>query len=141
MRRFYELCGGAVLYGDNRVFALTVLPPSEVIVANAALFHRDDFTAAEWTEFEREVSWNWYLLADSGNTNYLVIDLTPEHLGLCYHADHESYPTPGETAIVARSLTELLWKRLTEEPVDFHYWEEDTFQDYGEAYAGYGQPD
>lgn len=85
-------------------------------------------------EAEDDLSYNWYIIADDNNSQYITIDLTKDKLGNCYDSFWDRHGVVGEQAVIAKSFTELL-ERLYNAKGKSWYWTEPDFQSYGDAYT------
>jgi len=126
---FYELAGGASLFGDEfgGARAWVVAPQEFVPVAEAIIGEPITSGPFPW----------WFAVADVQDGNYIAIDLNPAHQGLCYDAFHETFTEPGHVSVIASSFTDLL-ERLLNHGNDSTYWLQDEFVALGEAFALYG---
>lgn len=124
LARFYELCGGAMLFQQSDYPAL-IVPPERLVAANPVIVgaeYKDDITAS------------WHIIADDGNGDYLTIDLDAERLGRCYDSFHETHGLAGDCPIIAHSFSELL-ERLLGNRGDRWYWLRPDFVPIGDAYG------
>jgi hypothetical protein len=127
--RFYTLAGGAMLFSDYACAGhIRILRPDE--------FQRIDQTIYGERFASGPFPW-WYAVANVRDSNYISIDLNPDHLGNCYDSFHETFAMPGYVNIVAKSLTDFL-TRLLNHREDSSYWLQDDFESPGEAFALYG---
>jgi len=76
---------------------------------------------------------SWFTICDVLDGNYIAIDLSSKKGNECNYIDcfHETYGTPGESRIIAKSFKELLEQSLKGGREQF-YLKED-FKDYGDA--------
>jgi antitoxin YokJ len=123
LTRFYELCGGAMLFQQKDYHAL-IVPPDRVVPANPVIVGQ---------EYADDITASWHIIADDGNGDYLTIDLHPERLGRCYDSFHETHGLVGDCPIIARSFSELL-HRLHENAGAHWYWLRPGFVPIGDAY-------
>src|SRR5260221_5896233 len=84
VRSFYTACGGFTwnLYAGSRLCdSFSVLAPERVVLANPVVccISEDELKATGIDD--HEISWDWYVIAQDGNGDYLSIDLNPERLG------------------------------------------------------------
>jgi antitoxin YokJ len=123
LKRFYELCGGAMLFQQNDYHAL-IVPPERVVPASPVIVGQ---------RYEDDITASWHIIADDGNGDYLTIDLASERLGRCYDSFHETHGLVGDCPIIARSFSELL-ERLCENAGAYWYWLRPDFVPIGDAY-------
>lgn len=128
LRRFYEVAGGSVVYGQRKCSPARIVAPEE--------FQRVDL-AISGEEIVPGPFEYWFAIADVADGNYIAIDLHPDHQGLCYDCFHETFAIPGEVRIIADSFTDLL-HRLLRHDEDSSFWLEESFQPLGEAFTLYG---
>jgi hypothetical protein len=69
---------------------------------------------------EEDRSYDWFVIANDGNGEYLTIGLVPERVGRCYDSFFDRHGIPGSCPVVATSFTDLL--RLTVENHGKHWW-------------------
>ena len=102
LMRFYDLCGGAVLFASASC-PVSVVPPQEVVPANPVIVGEvvDD-----------DISESWHILADDLNGDYFTIDLSKKRLGRCYDSFWDSHAQVGDCKIVAVSFTDFLTRML-----------------------------
>ncbi len=105
LREFCDVCGGLTLF-ERSPYPMIVVPPPEVMLANAILF--SGLMPEEQLASLEDISWTWYLIARDEKRRYLTIDLSPERLGRCYDSSPGNHAHPGSSTIVAFSFTELL---------------------------------
>ncbi len=136
VRRFYELCGGMELYGSEW-YGVRIPGPDGFLPADPVVL---SFIFEEWVASgiydSATRSRDWYIIADIGHGDYIVIDCDPGagRLGRCYQALWDSgYPGKGNTPIIARSFGELL-ERVIEDKGDRWYFLQPGFEPYGDAY-------
>jgi len=97
LARFYELCGGAMLFQHKDYHAL-IVPPDRVVPANPVIVGQ---------EYADDITASWHIIADDGNGDYLTIDLLPERLGRCYDSFSETHGLVGDCPIIARSFSDF----------------------------------
>lgn len=131
--RFYELCGGVILFKDAP-YSVRILKPDE-IVQTTPIFWDGNILEAAQESIEVNVSSSWYVIVDLHDSNYLSIDFNRSRLGRCYQTFWGSYAVIGETPIIASSFSILL-KRLLENQGDYWYFLKDDFVPLGDAYDG-----
>lgn len=107
LRRFYQLCGGAELFGSS-AYSLTLVPPDRVVLANPVIIIGVPEETLEASK--DDPSWSWYIIGEGRNAQYLTIDLHPDRLGLCYDSFWEVHPSDSDVS--AYSFTELLHRLL-----------------------------
>jgi hypothetical protein len=129
VREFYMSCGGVDLFPDAP-FSVTIVPPDKVVLANPVIIGNweEDKLRANSAD---DISWSWYIIAESSNSQYITIDLSPERLGYCYDSFWELHP--GDSAIIATSFTDLLMHLLANRGQHW-YWLEPGFQTLGRPY-------
>lgn len=128
LRRFFEVAGGCVVYGQRPCSAARIVPPEE--------FQRID-VAISGEEIVPGPFEYWFTIADVADGNYIAIDLHPDHQGLCYDCFHETFTFPGEVRVIADSFSDLL-HRLLRHDKDSAFWLEEGFQPLGDAFSLYG---
>lgn len=84
-------------------------------------------------EIPDDRSFDWFIIAQDDNSQYITIDLSIERLGFCYDSFWDRHGLVGEQPIIAKSFTELLEKLFNSYGKSL-YWLEDKFQSYGDAY-------
>lgn len=127
LHRFYELCGGVVLF-ESKPFPLRIVPPSEVVVANPVIML--GVTEAQFDVVRDHASWSWAIVAESHEGQYVTIDLHPARRGRCYDSHWTLHP--GNSTIIAFSFTDFLKMALTTGGEDF-FWKLPSFQSLGDA--------
>ncbi len=70
-------------------------------------------------DLKDDISWSWYIIADSFGGIYVTIDLSKERLGRCYDSSWDVYP--GNSSIIAESFTELLARLFADQGQQW-YW-------------------
>lgn len=132
---FYKICGGIILY-DNAAYAIRIVPPQEFCSANYVIIGEElidlEIKKGNYNK-DKEISENWYVIADLYNSDYLVIDLNFNQKGRCYKAFWDDYAEVGNTPIIAKSFTELL-NCLVENNGDYWYFLKKDYVSYGDAY-------
>ncbi|MFI8605655.1 SMI1/KNR4 family protein [Cellulophaga baltica] len=129
LKYFYEKYESLELF-SNKSYAIKISSLDELIPTNKKLFPEDDVI---WEELEGDISNDWFLIASSEQlSQYISIDLSDRNFGYCYDSFLETHANPEDSAIIAKSFTELL-ERLYESGGDSWYWLED-FEPYGDAY-------
>ena len=129
VRDFYERAGGAVLFSERVVAGpIRILGPGEVQRIDQVIIG-EPFASGPF-------QW-WFAIVEVGDRNYIAIDLSPEHLGLCYDAFRETFARPGYMNVIAGSFSDLLG-RLLAHKVDTTYWLQEDFQPLGEGFALHG---
>ncbi|WP_240421805.1 SMI1/KNR4 family protein [Paenibacillus periandrae] len=123
VHEFYHRCGGLSLY-SNSDFAISVVPPKELILANPVIVGE---------KCEDDISSTWYTIAKDDNGDYLTIDLQIERLGKCYDSFWDRHGVIGDCPVIANSFTDLL-KQLIENGGNRWYWLENDFVSLGDAY-------
>jgi hypothetical protein len=112
-------------------FGIRIVSQNDFIPTSQRLYPEGDVI---WEELEDDISNEWYLIAEAEEqSQYVSIDLGELHNGYCYDSFLDIHATPGESAIIAKSFTELL-ERLYNAEGKSWYWTEPEFQSYGDAY-------
>ncbi len=125
VRAFYERAGGAVLFQHHR-FSIEVVPPAEFVRANPVI---------RLTDGEYDISFDWFIIAHEGGTEYVTIDCNPQRLGRCYNSRWDIHASRGNCPGIAASFTEFLDRFLNNRD-DIWYWNRDDFVPDGDAYDG-----
>lgn len=123
LREFYSLCGGVVLFAGAD-YEITIVPPEQFVPANPVIIGE---------QVEDDITADWYIIGDVGNSSYITIDLASERLGKCYDSFFETHGLVGDCAVVAESFTELLLHLIVNQG-DYFYWLKDEFISLGDAY-------
>lgn len=131
VQAFYELCGGLII-GQGAFWRARIVGPDEWVLATDKILDVDTAAMARKQQPE-DRSWDWYIIAEVENANYLAIDCGRLHTGRCYDAHWETYGAPGDMPVVATSLTALI-ERLYEHIGQRWYWLEPRFPALGDAY-------
>ena len=126
LAKFYELCGGVILY-ENAACSVSVVPPQEIAPANPVI---------RGEQIEGDISASWYILADDLNGDYFTIDLSRERLGRCYDSFWDSHAQVGDSKIVAESFTDFLTRMLDNAGRHWYFLQPD-FVSLGDAYDGH----
>jgi hypothetical protein len=84
-------------------------------------------------DVQDDISYNWFIIATAGNTQYITIDLAKERLGVCYDSFWDRHGVVGAQPIIANSFMELL-QALYNNKGECPYWLKDDFQPLGDAY-------
>jgi hypothetical protein len=133
VRAFYDLCGGLVI-ARGSPYETRIVGPDECVLASDVILGDNilgDPVVRE--QLSGNASWDWYIIAEVENKNYLAIDFGQPHQGRCYDAFWETYASPGQMPVVATSFTALL-ERLYENRGQHWYWLQPGFQPLGDAY-------
>ena len=109
---------------QNTDYSIKIVGFSEFKRANPIIVGED---------VEDDISHNWYIISDDGNSQYITIDLAKERLGRCYDSFWDIHGVAGSQAIIAKSFTELL-EHLYFAKGNFLYWMDPSFKSYGDAY-------
>lgn len=123
LARFYDLCGGIILF-PNASCSASVVPAHEVVPANPVIVGK---------QIEGDISASWYILADDLNGDYFTIDLSRERLGRCYDSFWDSHAQVGDCKIVAESFTDFLSRMLNNAGRHWYFLQSD-FVSLGDAY-------
>ena len=121
--RFYELCGGVILF-QSAGCSTSVVPPHGVVPANPII---------RGETIEGDISETWYILADDLNGDYFTIDLSCERLGRCYDSFWDSHAQVGDSPIVATTFTDFLVRMLNNNGKHWYFLQPD-FISLGDAY-------
>ncbi|GHJ52932.1 antitoxin YokJ [Nonomuraea sp. TT08I-71] len=125
LRRFYNICGGAVLF-VGAPFVWEIVGPQALAPTNPEVVGEqvdDDLTSS------------WFIVGrQRGDSSALIsIDLAANRLGWCYDSDVEIHGLVGSCPILAFSFTELL-EELIDARGRFIFWEGEKFVYKGDAY-------
>lgn len=123
LTRFYDLCGGVVLY-ENAGCSTSVVPPQEVVPANPVI---------RGEAIRGDISETWFIVADDLNGDYFTIDLSSDRLGLCYDSFWDSHAQVGDCKIVAATFTDFLVRMLNNKGQHWYFLQPD-FVSLGDAY-------
>lgn len=99
VRRFYEGCGGAVLFA-GQARELTLLPPEEVVPANPVIVGDSGD--------EDAVSRAAYLIARTPGGDHLSLDMSVPRGGRVYDSFHELHGVVGGWPVIAASFEDFL---------------------------------
>ncbi len=121
--RFYELCGGVLLF-ENKKYHFQIVPPNEFVLSNPVIVGE---------LVEEDISSDWFIVGHDGNGDYISIDLHPKRLGKCYDSFWDRHGVVGECHVVARSFTEFLFQ-LIQNNGERWYWLKEDFESLGDAY-------
>ena len=126
---YFRHCGEVSLFAE-KPFGITIVGIDSFQPTNTVLY--PDPADLNWEELENDISQEWRLIGRADELGqYVSIDLSENRRGWCYDSFHETHATPGDTAIIAYSFTELLTSVLNAEG---WYWTADDYQSYGDAY-------
>ncbi len=128
LSRFYELCGGGVIYSRR-------IRPAPARIVGPQEFQRIDLAICGEAISPGPFQF-WFAVADVADGNYIAIDLHPDNRGKCYDCFHETFTMPGYVSVIASSFTDLLF-RLVHHTDDSSFWLEKHFQPLGEAFKLY----
>lgn len=110
LRRFYDRCGGVVLFADAP-FTWHVSGPDRLVPASPRLL-TPAIAARTAHEEPDDLTNSCHVIADGGRESatdqHVVIDLHPDRLGRCYDAFWDTYGLVGEMPVVALTIAELL---------------------------------
>jgi hypothetical protein len=129
VHEFYISCGGVDLFPDAP-FPVAVVPPDKVVLANTVIIENWDENELR-ADSADDISWSWYIIAESSNDQYITIDFSPERSGYCYDSFWELHP--GNSTIIATSFTDLLIRLLANHGQHW-YWLEPGFQSLSSPY-------
>jgi hypothetical protein len=79
----------------------------------------------------KDVSWDWYIIGEGENTQYITINLNTERLGICYDSFWEAHPS--NPPIIALSFIQLLENLVSSKGGEW-YWHDPNFKKLGYAY-------
>lgn len=123
LQEFYSFCGGAVLFAGAD-YAITIVPPEQFVPANPVIIGE---------QVEDDITADWYIIGDAGNSDYITIDLASGRLGKCYESFFDTHGLVGDCAVIAESFAELLLQLIVNQG-DYFYWLKDEFISLGDAY-------
>ena len=131
VRAFYDVCGGVTI-GRGSEYEVRLVGPDECVLANNVILGDTllrDLANRVPEELQRDASWDWYLIADLWNGDYLVIDAGQARNGACYDAHWETYMDTYHDRMpaIASALTSLL-ERLYANKGRYWYWLEPGFE-------------
>jgi hypothetical protein len=130
---FFSLCGGLNLF-ECESYTVRIVTPQEVIPANPVIIGEEIIEEEKVKgSYDAQISKEWYIIADLSNSDYIAIDFSKRRNGRCYQAFWDTYPSMGDTPIIASSFTELLMK-LVENKGQYWYFLEEAFVSLGDAY-------
>lgn len=133
VKEFYSLCGGMTLFEDSP-YSVRIVSPDEMKPADPVIVGEEIIRGEiEKGTYENAISKDWYIIADLGNSDYIVIDMNENRKGRCYSALWDSYPSQEDTPVIAMSFTELI-ERLVENNGDYWFFLQKDFHSYGDAY-------
>jgi antitoxin YokJ len=122
LRRFYELCGGAILF-EGTPDAWRISGPRQLVPAGPRLLGAElarDIAAQE----PGDLTNGCFVFAEDGpdsTASLVVVDLCPARAGRYYDAFWDSFGLVGQMPILALSVTELLRRLLDRaEPAPVH---------------------
>lgn len=123
VRRFYELCGGLVLF-ENKNYPCQIAPPEGFSLSNPVIIGE---------QVEEDISSHWYIVGHDGNGDCISIDLHQNRLGKCYDSFWDRHGIVGDCPVIAKSFTDLL-NRLVQNNGERWYWLREDFESLGDAY-------
>ncbi|AWK03528.1 SMI1/KNR4 family protein [Flavobacterium crocinum] len=130
LKEFFELTDGIRLF-EERSFGINIVGRKDFIPTNKRLYPPDDVM---WEEIEDHVSNEWYLIAETEQlSQYISVDLTKERFGQCYDSFYETHSLEGDSAIVAKNFTDLLYNLYSNKGKHW-YWLQPEFIKLGDAY-------
>jgi antitoxin YokJ len=128
--RFYQMCGGVVLF-PQKPYSFQIVPPTEMLPANPIL--KGEFYREHKSEFDADISSAWFLIARGKDwMECITIDLSDSRRGYCYDSFWDVYATP-DSKVVAKTFTELLENLYQGKGLEF-YWQANSFN-IGTAYT------
>jgi hypothetical protein len=113
LHRFYELCGGAVLF-EGAPFEWTVSGPNQLVPASPRLLGSKPAHDIA-TEYPDDLTNSCFVFAQSGpgsTDSLVVVDLHPARAGRYYDAFWDSYGLVGQMPILALTAAEVLHRLL-----------------------------
>jgi hypothetical protein len=119
----YRLCSGLLLFGSAD-YPVRIVRPTDVVPANPVI---------AGVEGEYDISYEWYIVADDLNGDYITIDLNAARPGRCYDSFWDRHAVRGSCRIVAASFLEFLARRFDDRG-GYPYFLRDDFQSLGDAY-------
>lgn len=123
LKEFYEICGGVRLFIDQPYF-LEIVAPTSFLRASSTILGEEIFD---------DVSQNWFVIARSGSTQFIVIDLSRDKKGFCYDSFWDRFGLVGEMPVVSKSFNDLL-SQLYLSKGKRNFWLESDFSYLGDAY-------
>jgi antitoxin YokJ len=113
LRRFYELCGGAVLF-EGAAFAWKVSAPNQLVPASPRLLGP---SLAEQIAGQQpdELTNRCFVFAASGDAStdsLVIVDLHPARAGKFYDGFWDSYGVVGQMPILATTVANLVGQLL-----------------------------
>ncbi len=130
LRVFYDMYGG-IRIGRGSFYEARIVAPDRCMLANDVILGPSAAVVRE--RQPRDPSWNWYVIAEVENGNFLSIDFGRAHNGRCYDSLEETYGLTGQMPVIAESFTALI-EQLYENKGKHWYWLEPSFQPLGDAY-------
>jgi hypothetical protein len=121
MHDFYQVCGGVSLFEDAGYY-VNIVPPQNLLLANPIIVKSESSTLIDGND----ISWSWYIIAESHSSQYISIDLSPERLGRCYDSFWDIHPW--NSTLIALSFSELL-SRLLANQGQHWYWLQPGFEE------------
>ena len=123
LKRFYSLCGGLKLF-ENSNYSFEIISPELLIPSNIKILGQ---------QYIEDASSSWYIVASSGQDQFISIDLSEAKNGRCYDSFMDAHAVVGSCAIVANTFTNLL-VGLYNIKGDYLYWLKPEFKKLGDAY-------
>ncbi|MGJ4856823.1 SMI1/KNR4 family protein [Labrys sp. KB_33_2] len=120
---FYKICGGVDFFYDS-LYSMSIVPPGELILSNIKIIGQN---------YEEDRSSSWYIIAKSGEEQFVSIDLGSERNGRCYDSFHEIHGVAGSSKILSYNFEDLV-KRIYDSNGDYWYWLKKDFSYLGDAY-------
>ena len=113
LRRFHELCGGALLF-EGAPFEWRVSGPQQLVPASPRLLGPE---LAQETAIRQpdDVTNACFIFADTGEgsaESMVVVDLHPARGGRYYDAFWDSYGVVGQMPVLAFTVADIMWRLL-----------------------------
>ncbi|KRE64166.1 SMI1/KNR4 family protein [Paenibacillus sp. Soil750] len=123
LKRFYEICGGVILF-ENKDYSCKIVRTEEFVFSNPVIVGE---------QVDEDISSHWYIIGHDGNGDYISIDLHPDRLGKCYDSYWDRHAVSGNCPVIAKSFTDLL-NKLVQNNGERWYWLKEDFKTLGDAY-------
>ena len=122
---FLKLCGGMRLFIGSE-HEIEIIGQIGIVRANPVIAVLDEFTG--------DISDHWYIIANSGGSQYVTTDLNPgsPRFGQCFDSFWDCHAVAGSCPIIALTFSEFLKSLVFSRK---WFWLDRTFKDYGDAYA------
>lgn len=123
LREFLLVTDGLELFGGSD-YPLSLHGIRELQRSNMVI-------VGEPADYDR--SFNWFVIANDLNGDYMSIDLAPARLGRCYDSYFDRHASPGNCPVIAYSFTDFLG-RAVENQGQHWWWLRTDFPSLGDAY-------